>query len=292
MAGIDIGKEMKYEHHEFGQLGIKLDKIETISYEKELCAGITLSTQTIPGSHPTPSQIGRRTEKLAMAVLLKNLMARTPKIEDLVAVKELVAACDIAEYGLVGSTMEDLASNWQRSEFNLATDAWVIVTNKGQVVGFACVWHKDYVQIDTFVCVHPEYRGRGIGTLLLRLVEERARQHARNACSGSHVTLNSTVSSVNEGAKRLFEREGYTPARQFWQIAIELDESSDKTSRQGKLELDLDVESQHLVNAAQLYDRDAVYVIRQYYIYEKELRAGDGPCADAGDEPEALVAIG
>jgi GNAT superfamily N-acetyltransferase len=226
-----------------------------------------------------------------MAVLLKNLLARAPKIEDLVAVKELVAACDVAEYGLVGSTMEDLTSNWQKSEFNLATDAWVIVTNKGQLVGFACVWHRDYEQIYTFVCVHPEYRGRGIGTLLLRLAEERARQYARNACSGSRVTLNGTVSRVNEEAKRLFEREGYTPARQFWHIAVELDESSDQSSQHGKLEGGLDVESRRLVNAAQLYDRDAVYVIRQYAIYEKELRAGDGSCASIGDEPQSLMAV-
>src|SRR5207245_7595669 len=134
-----------------------------------------------------------------MAVLLKNLLARSPKFEDMVAITELIKACDVDEYGIADSTMEDLSSNWHQPGFNLATDAWVIVTNKGQIVGFACVWHKDYVQIDTFVCVHPEYRGRGIGTLLLRLVEERARQHARNACPGSHVTLNSTVSSVNEG---------------------------------------------------------------------------------------------
>lgn len=226
-----------------------------------------------------------------MAVLLKNLLARAPKIEDLVAVKELVAACDVAEYGLVGSTMEDLTSNWQKSEFNLATDAWVIVTNKGQLVGFACVWHRDYEQIYTFVCVHPEYRGRGIGTLLLRLAEERARKYARNACSGSRVTLNGTVSRVNEEAKRLFEREGYTPARQFWHIAVELDESSDQSSQHGKLEGGLDVESRRLVNAAQLYDRDAVYVIRQYAIYEKELRAGDGSCASTCDEPQSLMVV-
>jgi len=66
-----------------------------------------------------------------MAVLLKNLFARAPKMEDLVAITELIAASDIAEYGIADSTMEDLASNWHWPGFNLATDAWVIVTNKG-----------------------------------------------------------------------------------------------------------------------------------------------------------------
>src|SRR5260370_40159002 len=155
-----------------------------------------------------------------MTLLLKKLVGRGPKMEDMLAITERVRVCDVDEYCLAGSTMEDLASNWHQPWFNLATDAWVIVTNKGQAVGFTCVWHRDYEQIFTFVCVHPEYRSRGIGTLLLRLVEERARQHVRNARPSSQVTLCSTVSSLNEQAKRLFEREGYTPARQFLPIAV------------------------------------------------------------------------
>jgi GNAT superfamily N-acetyltransferase len=155
---------------------------------------------------------------MTMAVLLKNLLARSPKMEDMIAITELVRACDVDEYGLADSTIEDLASSWHQPGFNMATDAWVIVTNKGQVVGFTCVWHIDYEQIFTFMCVHPEYRSRGIGTLLLRLVEERARQLIRNARSGSRVILCGTVSSLNEQAKRLFEREGYTTIRKTWRI--------------------------------------------------------------------------
>jgi ribosomal protein S18 acetylase RimI-like enzyme len=232
-----------------------------------------------------------------MAVLLKNLLARTPKMEDLVDIAELIAACNIAEYGISGiadSTMEDLVSNWQRPGFNLATDAWVIVTNKGQIAGFACVWHRDYEQISTYVCVHPEYRGRGIGTLLLRLVEERARQWVRNARPGACVTLSGTVSDVNEQAKRLFEREGYTPVRRFWRIVVRPDESIDKSTRQGNLRVDLDVDSHNPVGASQLYDLDAVYIIREYYLFEKELRTGTGAqeLVDTDDEQEVLMAAG
>jgi len=227
-----------------------------------------------------------------MAVLLKNLLARAPKMEDLVAIEELVAACDIAEYGIKDSTMEDLASNWHQPGFNLATDAWVIVTNKGQLVGFACVWHRDYEQISISVCVHPEYRSRGIGTLLLRLVEERARQLVRNARPGTRVTLFGTVSSVNEQAKRLFDREGYTPVRRVWRIAVGPNDSIEKSSRYSDFKADLNVDSPHLVGATRLYDLDAVYIIREYYVYEKELRAGEQMCLGANDELKVLVAMG
>lgn len=227
-----------------------------------------------------------------MAVLLKNLLARRPKTEDLEAIKDLVVECDIDEHGLVGSTMEDLVVNWQRFDFNLSTDTWIIVTNKGMVVGFACVWHRDYEQIFTFVCVHPEYRSRGIGTLLLRLAEERARQHVHNACPGARVTLSSTVSSINEQAKRLFEREGYIPIRQFWRIMVRLDEPVDRSSRHAEPKIDVEVMSQRLIGAAQLYDRDALYMIREYYVYEKELRPGEQLGVSSDDGRESLIVAG
>jgi ribosomal protein S18 acetylase RimI-like enzyme len=237
-----------------------------------------------------------------MAVLLKNLLARAPKTEDLEAISELVIACDTAEFGVADSTMEDLLSNWQQSGFNLAADAWVIlrssgvsearrdsgvsqadkshITTKEQLVAFACVWHRDHEQIYTLICVHPEYRNRGIGTLLLRLVEERARLHVLHARPGTRVTLSSTVSSGNEQAKRLFEREGYSPVRQFWRIAIEIDEALNTSSQKGKLQVELDVESLRLYGARQFYERDGIYVVRQYTTYEKELRAGEDPLLD------------
>ena len=222
-----------------------------------------------------------------MAVLLKNLLARSPKEEDLVAVAELVRACDADEHGLADSAMEDLTSYWHQPGLNLATDAWIIVTNKGQVVGFTCVWHKDYEQIFTFVCVHPGYRDRGIGTLLLRLVEERSRQHVRNARPGSRVTLCGTVSSLNEQARRLFEREGYTAIRKIWRIEVGANDSRDRAFK-----VDLDIMSQHLVEATKLYDLDAVYLIREYEVYEKELRAGEKLPLRLEDELKGLLAAG
>ena len=230
-----------------------------------------------------------------MAVLLKNLLARAPKMEDLGAIKELITACDIAEYGIADSTMEDLASNLYQPGFNLAQDAWVIVTNKGQLVGFACVWHRDYEQISTFVCVHPEYRSRGIGTLLLRLVEERARQLMQNARMGIRVTLCGTVSSINEQAQRLFEREGYIPIRKFWRIAVGPNDSMEKPLRHDNIKVDLDIDSQCLAGASRLYDLDAIYVIREFDVYEKELRAGEqlyvGTNDELDDDLKVLVAL-
>lgn len=56
-----------------------------------------------------------------------------------------------------------------------------------------------YIQI---VCVAPEFRGRGVGTALVRFAEERVFRDSPN------VFL--CVSSFNAGARRLYERLGYS----------------------------------------------------------------------------------
>jgi GNAT superfamily N-acetyltransferase len=199
-------------------------------------------------------------------------------MDDLEAVAALVIACDIADYGLSDDTMEEVLSGWQRPGFNLKTDAWVIATTAGQVVGYACVWHSEYVRIQMFACVHPAYCGRGIGTLLLRLAEARAREYAHQAPAGARVTLSTTVSHVNEPARRLLEWEGYKQIRHFWRLVIKMDEfpseAFEEFYQRGKLKVDLVVDAQDLMGTTQPHIRTGIYVERQYDIYEKVLHLG------------------
>jgi hypothetical protein len=100
------------------------------------------------------------------------------------------------------------------------------------------------------------------------------------------------VVAINEQAKRLLEREGYTPIRRFWRIAVGPNDSHEKSARPGDFKADLDVDSLNLVCASQLYDLDAIYIIREYAIYEKELRAGELLQVGTEDERKVLAAVG
>ncbi len=209
-----------------------------------------------------------------MAILLQNLVARSPSLSDLSDITRLFITCDIIEDGMSDYTEEELLADWQRPAFNLETDAWVITTTRGQIVGFADIWSCDYTQIDMRVRVHPESLGRGIGTLLLRLAEHKARQYLRKAPSDLRVVLHSPISSGNQEARNLLEQEGYTPVRQFWRMMIDADETADGSYQPSKLKFDLYAAMQKLVDLAQPHQRTGIYIARQYDIYEKELRPG------------------
>ena len=213
-----------------------------------------------------------------MLAMLSNLLARAPQMEDLEAVTELLVACDIADYGMPDRTKEDIRTDWRRLDFNLDTDAWVIVTTDGRFVGYAHVWPCNSMHSSVFATVHPAYRNRGIGMLLLRLAEERAREQINAAPPAVCITLTSVVSHSNEAARRLLEREGYTLQQHFWRLIVEMEDEPSESygafSQRGKFKLDLAVDTENLVGMTQIQKRTGIYVARQYDVYEKELRSG------------------
>ncbi len=101
------------------------------------------------------------------------------------------------------SSIQDLVCLWQHYSFHLQSDAWVFVSARKQFAGFACVWHRDPEEFYTFICMHPQYRKRGIGKLM---------RHAR---SWTRVSLRGVVSTNNAQAHRLFELEVYLLIREF-----------------------------------------------------------------------------
>ena len=209
-----------------------------------------------------------------MAILLHNLLARAPKLNDLGAVTKLLIAEDIAEDGVSDYTEENLLTDWHRAGFNMDTDAWIVVTNKGQYVGYADVWSSDYAEIEKRVRVHPAYRSRGIGTFLLRLAEMRARQYIVRADHDVRISLHCAVNATNVMAKALLEHEGYELVRHFWRMMITAEESLDGYQAPTMLRIDLVVNAQELIGLAHRQQRTGIYVARQYDVYEKELRAG------------------
>jgi mycothiol synthase len=145
-------------------------------------------------------------------------------MDDLEAVSELIAACDIATYGTPDISLEEIRTAWQSPQFNLETDAYVVVAPRGRIVGYGDVEDREHVRLYSFVRVHPDYCGRGIGTHLLGLTEARARQHILHARPGTRISLNNWIVGVDEAARGLLQQEGYKLIRHSWRMEIELDE--------------------------------------------------------------------
>ena len=209
-----------------------------------------------------------------MVVRLHNLAARPPELSDLEAVTELIVACERADVGVVAVSEEEIENSWQAPGFMLRTDAWVIVTKRGQIVGYADVRRSGAYQLTSLLRVHPDYLGRGIGTLLVWLTEERARDLMRVLPVDEPVTLINCVCSLNERSKHLFEREGYTLARHYWSVIMREEEEQEESYQSKRLQFDLSIDEHNFMGTSARVVRTGMYVMRQYYVFEKELRVG------------------
>lgn len=89
---------------------------------------------------------------------------------DASAVHRLMAACELADTGQVAIEEADIVSDWQRPSYDVATRS-VGVWSDDRLVAYAeVVGHQR-----GDAAVHPDERGRGIGTVLARWMQERAR---------------------------------------------------------------------------------------------------------------------
>ncbi|MBN1963442.1 MAG: GNAT family N-acetyltransferase [Anaerolineae bacterium] len=144
-----------------------------------------------------------------MNVSTEFLSTRAPTPGDAEAVAGLLNLCAVAERGTWLMTVEQVRVAWTSSGFQPATDAWLLATPAGAVVGYVELWQRGDTAYSR-ACVHPEYVGRGLGTALVHWAEDRARQ------SRLIRTLRVGVAAGNAAARRLLHREGYSPAGRFW----------------------------------------------------------------------------
>jgi GNAT superfamily N-acetyltransferase len=117
------------------------------------------------------------------------------------------AASEKHDTGEVAIELEDIESDWQRPSFDLSTQS-VGVFDGDDLVAAGEVYKGRRGEAS----VHPEHRGRGIGTWLVRWTEDCARR------SGGTV-VGQTV-PADSPAERMFQALGYREGWTSWVLEV------------------------------------------------------------------------
>ncbi len=141
--------------------------------------------------------------------------------DDLRAIYELVREVEIADEGDSDFTEEDMQIVWKTSD---PANVWLVEDEEGRLAGSALIQPRHPTRLRVFSGVATAHRGKGIGTHLLHLVDERAGVLAAKAPAGEKVMIGRGVGALNTDAAPLFERHGYELARKFWKMGIDLAE--------------------------------------------------------------------
>lgn len=144
---------------------------------------------------------------LSAVPLPAGLTSRALTRSDAAATFAVFAAAEKHDTGDVSVELEDIEGDWQRPSFDLASHS-VGVFDGEQLVAAGEVYRARRGEAS----VHPEHRGRGIGTWLARWVEDCARR-------GGGTVVGQTA-PAGSSAEALLTALGYREAWTSWVLEV------------------------------------------------------------------------
>jgi mycothiol synthase len=155
--------------------------------------------------------------------LPEGLTVRPMRADDVPAVAELLTAAEAVDDTGVHQSAEDLTGFWVNEMVDLDLDSRLVTTADGEVVGYATAiappTFRDAYGVHLEGRVHPQWRGRGIGRVLLAWQLERGTQvHAqRHPEAPARLTVTAYTSMPDLTA--LLRRAGLVEARWFFHMS-------------------------------------------------------------------------
>lgn len=153
-----------------------------------------------------------------------NLNLRPARWADVNEVAKLTH--DVAEMegdALFVMTATELANAWKEPGFEVERDVYVVETRDGRIVGSE-EFYNEIHKLKVDGCVHPEFRGMGVGSSLLEKMDERAQTEIEQADPDKRMRIETMMNNRDEAGHVLLRANGYSPVRYFWRMEIKLDE--------------------------------------------------------------------
>ena len=108
---------------------------------------------------------------------------------------------------------------WSRPDFDLGSDAWVVIDVTGTVVAYGQIMREEPSIVGSWGVVHLEHRGLGIGTSMLDRIEGRAATLFADVASPR---FRHSITAGDRPAEAILRDRGMQPIRHFWHMQLDL----------------------------------------------------------------------
>jgi mycothiol synthase len=150
------------------------------------------------------------------------LRLRAPRMEDAEAVTALVNLVDEHDFGVADLEAEDVRQEW--SALDLERDAWHLLDGD-TLVGTGDVMLRADVDFRLNLCVHPAWRRRGLGSLIMQRILDRARERMAAAPGDTRIVLQGFTKGGWQPGLAFAAHHGFRVSRRYFRMRIDMTEA-------------------------------------------------------------------
>ncbi|QOR68103.1 GNAT family N-acetyltransferase [Cytobacillus suaedae] len=162
-----------------------------------------------------------------MKTLLEDFAVRSPIMEDASAVTDFVSIVDIDEFGFPDIEIQDVIDLW--NELPINKNVWIIeLKDSKHIVGYGFIEESGEDSLYSSAFVHPQFKGKGIGTSLLELIDIRAKEI--RSIKEKSLKLDNVIPATNTNAINLLESRDYQFNRLYQRMRIDMDTMPESVS--------------------------------------------------------------
>lgn len=147
----------------------------------------------------------------------KHFTIRPTTWDDFNSVFQLIKQHRLDYYGITTFSEDHLYQAWEDNNFDLSTDAWIVVPSDDAILGYADVMHATCDEIFVDVYAIPNQHAPAITAQLLEKAEERAIHHPEKPAK-----IKCRVSDVDDTLKSALDDAGYSRYLSFLMMQTEL----------------------------------------------------------------------